>query len=60
MNTYTSVTGKTLEVIPTGKSFKSIINYPATKHSAAETVVKRHRCYSAVEKLIARGGFTEA
>jgi hypothetical protein len=54
METYKSITGVVLEVYQTGKSFKTIRHDPATKRVAAETRVKKHRCYSGVEKQIAK------
>ena len=49
---YSSITGKTVEIIETGKSFKSITIYPATKHSPKERVEKHHRTWGGVERVI--------
>ena len=49
---YSSITGKTVEIIQTGKSFKSITIYPATKHSPKERVEKHHRTWGGVERVI--------
>lgn len=57
MTTYTSAAGTTLEVIEDGQGFITRRHYPATKHSKASVVEKKHRCYSAVEKIINRFGF---
>lgn len=57
MEKYKNLAGTTLEVYQVGKSFKTIRHYQATKRVPAETVVKKHRCYSAVEKIIERRGF---
>ena len=49
---YQSITGKTVEVIETGKSFKTITTYTATKRSPVETRTKKHRTWMGVEKQI--------
>ena len=49
---YISNTGKTTEVIKTGKSFKTITVYPATPRMPSETIERKHRNWSAVEKQI--------
>ena len=54
MEIYKSITGIVLEVHQTGKSFKTIRHDPATKRVEARSVVKRHRTYAGVEKMIAK------
>ena len=49
---YISITGKTTEVIETGKSFKTVTVYPATKRSPAATNERKHRTWAGVEKRI--------
>ena len=49
---YISITGKTTEVIETGKSFKTVTVYPATPRMEAETVTRTHRTWGGVEKQI--------
>lgn len=46
------LTGKTVEVFQTGKSFKTETTYIATKRVAEETITRKHRCWSGVEKQI--------
>ena len=49
---YISITGKTTEVIETGKSFKTVTVYPATTRMGTETITRNHRTWSGVEKQI--------
>jgi len=51
-NTYTSATGTTVEVVTTGKTFKTITTFQATRHTPAEVVGKSHRTYQGVERQL--------
>lgn len=53
MRTYTNEqTGTEIQVIETGKSFKTIETAPATKHSKEYRKERKHRTYSGVQKLL--------
>jgi hypothetical protein len=55
---YTSPAGTTLEVFEDGKGFVTRRHFPATRHSPAEIVEKKHTAFSAVERLIKKHGFS--
>ena len=46
------VTGTTMDISQTGKTFKTVTHYKATKHSEAESVTKKYQSLDAVMNKI--------
>ena len=46
------VTGTTVAVVQTGKTFKTVTVFPATKRVGQETIEKKHYAWSGVEKWL--------
>ena len=49
---YTNNQGKTVEVKQTGKSFKTITKYEATKRVPESIITKKHRTWGGVARRI--------
>ena len=58
MSRYSNRNGDTLEVIEKGKGFKTVQAIAGTNRVQGYEVVKNHRNFSAVEKLINRYNYT--
>lgn len=52
LETHTSITGKTVDVYETGKTFKTVTTYPKTKRTPEEVKTIRHRSWKGVEDHI--------
>jgi|GEM_PF-5636181 len=52
IESHTTISNTVIELYSTGKGFKTVTHYPATKNSKAETKIKTHRTESAASSKI--------
>ena len=52
IGSHTTISNTVIELYSTGKGFKTVTHYPATKNSKDETKIKTHRTESAAYSKI--------